>query len=120
MLRALVVEDEMLIRELAVEDLEDAGFAVTAMRNADEALAALDGGATFDLLLTDIRMPGRIDGWELGRRARERHPGMRIVYATGYSEVRNTLSPQERCLNKPFRHQDLLDVLRALGLPVAP
>lgn len=118
MLTALVAEDEMLIRELAVEDLGDAGFAVTAVRNGDEALAALDRAEAFDLLCTDIRMPGAIDGWELGARARARFPGLRILYVTGYSETRSALSPHERCIMKPYRRPDLLAALRSLGLPV--
>ena len=75
---ALVAEDELLIRELVAEELGDAGFEVVAVGTADAAYARIEEGLVPDLLFTDIRMPGTIDGWELGRRARAAVPGVRI------------------------------------------
>jgi CheY-like chemotaxis protein len=114
--KALLAEDEMLVREVVREDLLDAGFEVTAVGNAHEALAAITEDAGFDLLFTDIRMPGDIDGWELGRRARELIPGLRIIYATGYSETINPLQAHERMVQKPYGFRDMLSRLQSLGL----
>ena len=116
MLKALVAEDEMLIRELIVEDLTDAGFTVTAVDAAEEALSAIEQDGSFDLLFTDIRMPGSLDGWELGRRALELSPGLRVVYATGYSDNVQQLSARERRIAKPYRYEEVVAILRSLDL----
>lgn len=105
--RILLVEDEPLLRELTRDDLVDEGHAVIVAGDAHEALEALEA-ASFDILLTDIRMPGRIDGWELARLARWRMPELAVIYISGYSP--ETIQPVEggRFLKKPFRCEDLL------------
>ena len=72
--RVLLVEDELLVREVAAEDLGEAGFDVTPASDGDEALAILREGTDFDLLFTDIRMPGATDGWDLAREAQADDP----------------------------------------------
>jgi len=68
--RVLVVEDDSLIREIVVEALQDAGFDVIQARDGEEALTWCRQRVA-DVLITDIRLPGRIDGWEIaGPRAR--------------------------------------------------
>ena len=114
--KALLAEDEMLVREVVYEDLLEAGFEVTAVGNADEALSAITADPSFDLLFTDIRMPGAIDGWELGRRARALIPDLRVVYATGYSETIHPLQDHERMVQKPYGFKDMLSRLQSLGL----
>jgi CheY-like chemotaxis protein len=117
--RILLAEDEMLIRELAAEDLSEAGYEVAATATGDEALARLEAGASFDLLFTDIRMPGEVDGVELARRARALNPELRVIYATGYDDPPIEPSPQERCIRKPYVFQDVQRLLTALGLSPA-
>lgn len=116
MLKALVAEDEMLIRTLILEDLAEAGFSVTAVGSGDEALALLEQGCRFELLFTDIAMPGAIDGWELGRRAHAQLPDVKVIYATGYSDEDTPLSPHERKLTKPYRYEDIIGTLKELRL----
>jgi CheY-like chemotaxis protein len=111
MARILLVEDEMLVRELAYEDLSDAGHEVTAAGSGDEALAILRGDPTFDVLFTDIRMPGEIDGWELASEARQIIPKLKIVYATGLNDDTGRMTPDDRMLTKPYRRDDLLGAL---------
>ncbi len=55
---------------------------VTYLPSGVEAIACLDGGATFDIVLTDVRMPGQ-DGWSVARRARELRPGIPVIYISG-------------------------------------
>ena len=74
MARILPVEDEMLVRELALEDLTDAGFEVVDASDADVALVILQKDRAFDLLFTDIRMPSEIDGWELAAESQAPDP----------------------------------------------
>ena len=111
----LLVEDELLVRELASEDLGDAGFEVTAAGNGDDALALLREGRRFDLLFTDIRMPGAIDGWQLAREAREMLPDIRVIYATGLGDAANGLAEGERYVRKPYSLGDLRKALAQLG-----
>lgn len=114
MIRILLVEDEFLVRELAYEDLTDAGYDVVAAGSGDEALHLLEQNGSFDLLFTDIRMPGEVDGWELGRRARSSNPGLGIVYASGYSDRIKSLDGQERFLKKPYRASEVIAAVREL------
>jgi CheY-like chemotaxis protein len=111
MAKILLVEDEMLVRELAFEDLTDAGHEVTTAGSGDEALAILRGGQAFDVLFTDIRMPGSVDGWQLAAEAKQIVPGLKVVYATGLNDDTGRMEQGERMLTKPYRKHDLLGAL---------
>lgn len=114
----LLVEDELLVRELAREDLAEIGFDVTSVSDGDEALAHLAGGNHFELLFTDIRMPGSIDGWGLGAQARALIPGIKVIYATGVNEAADGLAEHERYVRKPYSLNDLRRALADLGFPL--
>lgn len=111
MAKVLLVEDEMLVRELAFEDLTDAGHDVTAAGSGDEALAILRQDQAFDVLFTDIRMPGEIDGWQLADEARELIPTLKIIFATGLNDDAGWKRPEDRMLAKPYRKDELLHAL---------
>jgi CheY-like chemotaxis protein len=114
--RILVVEDESLIREFIAEELKDAGFEVECSPNGEQALKLMKSGARFDLLFTDIRMPGAVDGWELGRNVTDLLPTMPIVYATGYSERTPALRQNEGFLKKPYCAEDVLKMISGMGI----
>lgn len=114
-MKALLVEDEPIVREVAAEDLAEAGFAVRAAGSGDEALAILREDASFDLLFTDIRMPGSADGWELARRAKKLIPGLRVIYATGFGKAEDGLDEGECYVRKPYNLKDLRHALGKLG-----
>jgi len=116
----LLVEDELLVRELASEDLADAGFEVTAAGNGDEALAYLREGRRFDLLFTDIRMPGATDGWHLAEQAKGLLPEIRVIYATGLGDASQGLTDGERYVRKPYSLGELRDALAQLGFTPGP
>ena len=82
--RILLAEDDDSLRGFLARALERAGYEVTACADGDEAAAALD--ETWDLLLTDIVMPG-LDGIEVARRAAARDPSLRIMFITGFAAV---------------------------------
>jgi CheY-like chemotaxis protein len=112
---ALLVEDELLIRELACEYLRDFGFEVTIARDATEAMGILREGNRFDLLFTDIRMPGGMDGRDLAREAKQMIGGLRVIYATGYAEGGAPLEGSEKLIGKPYTMSALREALNMLG-----
>jgi CheY-like chemotaxis protein len=83
----LVVDDEPLVRMDTTEILQQAGFDVREASNADEALKKLNGGGyPFGALVTDVQMPGSINGYGLGRQVRERFPRAAIVIISGVAK----------------------------------
>jgi len=119
MYHALVAEDEVLIREILCDELGDAGMQVRAFASAEDAIAAIESGAPIDLLFTDIHLAGQMNGWDLGLQARALRPELRVIYATGGSELPRDLSPLERRVMKPFRFASILEMLQDLGLAIA-
>lgn len=111
MARILLVEDEMLVRELAFEDLTDAGHEVTAAATGDEGLAILRRDGGFEVLFTDIRLPGVVDGWELAAEGKQLIPNLKVIYATGLNDDTGRVGPGERLLAKPYRKDDLLNAV---------
>jgi CheY-like chemotaxis protein len=113
---AVIVEDEALLRTLATEALEDEGFTTFA---AENALVALDickaRPEAIDVLFTDIRMPGPMDGLELAHRVRERWPWVAILIASGNIFVsRDELPEGARFLPKPYDLHRIAGVIRQL------
>lgn len=107
----LYVEDEPAVLELGVDALEDGGFAVRAAASGAEALCALeDRDSRFRALVTDIDLPGGLDGWELARRARELHPELPVVYVSGASAQDWSAKgvPTSVMLMKPFAFAQLV------------
>ncbi|MGZ5826453.1 MAG: hypothetical protein ACXWIO_10635, partial [Croceibacterium sp.] len=75
------------------------------------ALAILRNDQGFEILFTDIRMPGELDGWRLADEARELIPSLKIVFATGLNDDGGWKRPEDRLLAKPYRKDDLLAAL---------
>lgn len=100
--RVLVVDDDQEVREVVGSMLEQLGYSVDMAVDADSALDKLETAAPgIDLLLSDIVMPGSMDGVALAQRVRARHPEMPVVLATGYTE-RAVSEHGFRVLAKPF------------------
>jgi CheY-like chemotaxis protein len=81
--KILLVEDEGLIRLLLSEVMADNGFEVVEVATGEEAMAWLGGGESFDLLLTDIQLPGSMDGLDIARAVRARNASLPIIFTTG-------------------------------------
>ena len=106
--RILLAEDDDSLRGFLSRALERAGYEVTSCADGEEAAAVLD--QDWDLLLTDIVMPG-MDGIEVARLAAARHPGLRIMFITGFAAVALSAaqaSPQAKVLSKPVHLRDLV------------
>src|SRR5437660_8832237 len=109
----LFVEDDPAILEIAVEMLREASYEVVPAVNADIALILLEQGLPFRLLLTDVVLPGRLDGFALARHAKELRPQIEIIYATGFplvAGIRSRGAPWGKILVKPYGRADLLKV----------
>ena len=120
--RVMLVEDESFIRDILAEVFQEAELDVAEASNGEEAMALLEQDADFDLLLTDVHMPGRFDGIAVARQARARYPNLPIVFATGRPETLRTfgpLGPGEICLPKPFSPMEALAIVKRL-LGVSP
>jgi two-component system, response regulator PdtaR len=112
----LVVEDEPLLRELAAELVEEAGFAALEAGNAGEALALLDSRPDIALLFTDINMPGAMDGLKLARAVRDRWPAIGILVVSGQIRLRRSDLPSGSCfIAKPYRAEAVIAELHALA-----
>ncbi len=107
--RLLFVEDDREVRTVVLHALAAHGFEVTIATNADEALERLNE-ASFDLVFSDIVMPGSMNGIALARIVRREWPRTHIVLATGYSRDRAELDGV-RLLGKPYAVSDLMAVL---------
>ncbi len=114
----LLVEDELLIRLIVAEELTESGFEVYEAENGDQAAALIaEAPARFGLLVTDIHMPGTLDGIEFARLMRSRYPGIPIIYMTGRPGVLNDLRPfgtKEALVAKPFAPSELVAVVQRL------
>jgi PAS domain S-box-containing protein len=106
--RVLVVDDDPGVREITTQLLREAGFSVAEAESGNAALNALMRGETYDLLVVDIAMPD-LSGIDTIRRARERWPGLRALYVTGFADAvgAQLQTGGEPVLQKPFRLTDL-------------
>ena len=114
----LLVEDEWLIRAILAEELVNSGFTVCEAGDGDQASVLIAKDATvFSLLVTDIHMPGSLDGIGVARLLRVRRPDIPVIYTTGRPDVLNSLGPlgdKEALLPKPYELSSLLALVRRL------
>jgi len=119
----LFVEDEDLIRLIVVETLIEAGIKVTEACNGEAALGLLQEPYCFDLLLTDVHMPGRSSGVDVALRMRLLWPEVPIVFVTGRPDALHAFGPpgpHDRCILKPYRPTDVLAAIRSCLAQQAP
>lgn len=109
--KIMIVDDEPLIRMYARQIVEQAGYTAVEAANADHALQLLaDGGVT--ALVTDVQMPGSMDGLELARSVKACWPEIAIIVMSGRKLPRPSELPENTLfLSKPFSEQRLVDVL---------
>jgi CheY-like chemotaxis protein len=116
----LIVEDDALLRMCAAEIVEEAGFAVIEAADADAAMALLESCSDIALLLTDIDMPGSMNGLELAHAVRCRWPSIKILVVSGQVRPQPSELPSDSCfLAKPYQTAALVEELRALAAPLA-
>jgi CheY-like chemotaxis protein len=117
MARILLAEDEFLIRMVLAEELTAAGHDVVEADSGDDAVLASESGKRFDLLLTDIHMPGSLNGIALAALLRERQPDIPVIYVTGRPEAlseRGTFDAIEALVRKPYSPSEVVAVVNRL------
>jgi two-component system cell cycle sensor histidine kinase/response regulator CckA len=118
--QVLIAEDEVMLRVIAVEMLEDAGFTVFQAGDGEEALAALKANPGLEVLVSDIKMP-RMDGYTLVQEGLKVKPELKILLMTGYSQdpPPELLKVRDiQTLHKPFNLDRLSELVREmLGRP---
>ncbi|HDS1733160.1 ATP-binding protein [Pseudomonas sp. BP8] len=104
--RVLVVDDEPIVRMSMVEALLDAGYDVEETESGTGALNVLRTGRIYDLLVTDVGLPGALNGRQVADAARELIPDLRVLYVTGFAEASvlkgGFLTPTTAIITKPF------------------
>ncbi|WP_439477478.1 response regulator [Brevundimonas sp.] len=113
----LMVEDNAEVRVMGETLLADAGFVVHTAGDAAEALAMMEAGLVFDLLFTDIVMPGDLDGVGLSVEVARLRPGTPVLLTTGWADRARDHADQRPKLDliaKPYRQTDLVQKIRLL------
>ncbi len=114
----LVIDDEPTIRMLASEVLGELGYTVIEAGDGASGLQVLGSQRRIDLLITDVGLPGGMNGRQIADAAREQRPGLQVLFITGYAENvltgRDEVSPWMRVLTKPFGMQALARLVREM------
>lgn len=112
----LVVEDNPNVRKTVIRQLRDLGYRSVEADSGASALELVEKGVEFDLLLTDVVMPGGITGYQLAEQIRQNRPDLKVLFTSGYTELaRSSDQPARKdpLLSKPYRKQDLGRAVRA-------
>ena len=116
-IRILIVDDEQGWRDLLSLELTTEHCEAQTASNAEEALNLLRGEG-FDLVITDVRMPGALDGIDLIRSYRQEKPAQKAIFITGYAveeKIQTALTSESTlCLKKPFESRELFRAIQAL------
>ena len=112
----LVVEDDKMVRDYVLTQLHSLGYVTRDAANAAEALAIVETGQPFDLLFTDVIIPGGMNGRQLADEVAKRRSGIKVLFTSGYTENaiihHGRLDPGVLLLAKPYRKSDLAGMIR--------
>jgi CheY-like chemotaxis protein len=112
----LVVEDDSLVRSFVTAQLNSLGYKTIAAADSRAALAHVERGERFDLLFTDVIMPGGMSGRELADEMTKRRPGLKVLYTSGYTDNaivhHGRLDEGVLLLTKPYRKPQLAQMVR--------
>lgn len=114
----MLIDDEATIRTLIAEELRDSGYVVTTAEDGPSALRILEGAIEIDLLITDVGLPGGLNGRQVADAARVQRPDLKVLFITGYAETaavgNGLLAPGMHVLTKPFEISELADKIQVL------
>ncbi len=116
--RILVVEDDESVREVAVDFLADHGYEISEAEDGEEAIGHLMKARAFDLLFTDVNLPGDMGGLKIAAEAKQLQPNIKVLLTTGYAasivEDSGSNNPTADVILKPYRQVKLLKMVEAL------
>jgi PAS domain S-box-containing protein len=115
--RIFVVEDNPNVRRTVLRQLEDLGYSTIEAEDGPQALAMVRDGLQFDLLLSDVVMPGGLTGYQLAEQMKSLKPELKVLFTSGYTEVSERSADAAATgplLSKPYRKQDLGRAVRAI------
>jgi CheY-like chemotaxis protein len=106
----LIVEDDEIVRDMIVSSFRDAGWTVLEAASGDEALEHLNGEVPVDVIFTDIRLKGAMNGWDVGEACRRMREDVPVIYTTG-----DAISPPRpvsgsKMLRKPYDPMEVLQL----------
>ncbi len=112
----LVVEDDGLVRNFVTAQLQSLGYKTIAATDGRSALALIEGGEPFDLLFTDVVIPGGMSGPDLAQEVAKRRPDLKVLYTSGYTDSaivhQGQLDNGVLLLTKPYRRNQLAEMIR--------
>jgi CheY-like chemotaxis protein len=112
----LVVEDESLVRVVAVQAIEAAGFKAYAAANADEAISVLEQQCNICIVFTDVNMPGSMDGIKLAHRVRDRWPPVQFIVTSALSKFRDAEMPRGSVfVSKPYSPEQIVHKIEIMS-----
>lgn len=109
----LVVDDDALARFVLADGLRDHGWTAVEAANADEALLVLRSGVPVDIVVTDIRMPGTMDGLGLARQLRAGFPEVHVIIVSGERPTAEARRSSDEYFEKPYSFERLLERVTA-------
>jgi CheY-like chemotaxis protein len=109
----LIVEDEVLVRAMVAEEFRSAGYVVIEAVNADEAVEVLRHDCNVQLVISDLRMPGSLDGTDLARLLRAEYSGIKIILSSGNSSAVDWVD-HDGFFRKPYNFKALIGHVRTL------
>lgn len=115
--RIFVVEDNQKVRSTVLRQLRDLGYSTIEAEDGPNALDMVQKGAEFDMLLTDVVMPGGMTGYELAEEIRRLKPELKVLFTSGYTEISAASGNGTAAgplLSKPYRKQDLGRTIRGV------
>lgn len=112
-LTILLAEDDPFLRELLGSALRNQGYRVLEAESGDQALSLLHQGR-IDVLVTDIVMPGEVDGWALGEQARGVHPEIAVVYSSSRPAVAERQVSRSLYIRKPYHPDAVVSAVHQL------
>lgn len=112
----LVVEDQPILRWLAVETVEDAGFEAAEACDADAAIKILETRTDIRIIFTDVEMPGSMDGVKLAHAVRGRWPPIEIIVVSGWMHLQSGDIPERaRFFRKPYKPEEIIEALHEMA-----
>jgi CheY-like chemotaxis protein len=110
----LVIEDEVLLRDLIASCLRDAGYVVVETNSGEDAIALSKSPMSIDIVFTDINLSGAATGWDVAERCRDDRPEVAVLYTSGKYVEPDRCVPGSAFVGKPYLPDDILGACQRL------